>query len=298
MIPIHACTLHYRRPPSLRRIHLDTAPGRIAQAAFFRWLSQRNPHLADRIHDVPAAPYALVLEGFRHVGRGTFSVAEEVMLRVAVVGTELVQALAGMAEHPLVLRVFDEEMVPTTVLTPGDGGVRTTAEALMDVPHVASYYRVTFLAPAIFHPNGLDDPLPTPLAFFGGLYERWGRVVGLRLAMERGMLETFVHHHVMASRFALRTVPVHFKRRVRAAVVGRVAYEIFREDPAALLTLAVLVRFARIMGAGAYTGMALGAVRIDEGEPMPAPIPWPMGMGAMEGVGGGLEPDTIEIGGE
>ncbi|MFZ5809610.1 MAG: CRISPR system precrRNA processing endoribonuclease RAMP protein Cas6 [Chloroflexota bacterium] len=252
--------------------------GRAVQALFLRVVRERNPELAQELHDEGGLhPYS-VSSLMGSFGRdGSLKTDEIYWLRLSGFRADVCQAvweaaqpggsLAAGARIELDYTCFEVQAV-------AEGGERFSpwqsrmSYAQLGMPFLLASQapprrvRLMFTSPTTFKSENRHVPLPLPKLVFGSLLERWNAFAPLAFVPET---RRYIEACLMVSRYELKTQSVKLKDGgTRVGMTGWVDFGTTNYDRYWMSIIATLGRFALFSGVGAGTGQGLGQCRMAE----------------------------------
>ncbi len=246
--------------------------GRANYAATLSRLSEVDPALARRIHDVDG-PKPLTCSGLLGVYRGAKSVTVEpekpVQVRVTGLISEVSEALmrALLEESPKTWELENHRFIVQEVVCdagrhPWSGRTSYELLAATQLTRLETLDRqvtLEFTSPTAFKSKEMTMPVPLPGLVFGSLVERWNAFSPVALSPE---MRRYGEEVMAISRYRLESFPVVSKDGAqRIGGVGSVTYRALTNDRYWLSLMNMLADFAFYSGVGAQTATGMGQVR-------------------------------------
>ncbi|MBE7557391.1 MAG: CRISPR system precrRNA processing endoribonuclease RAMP protein Cas6 [Anaerolineales bacterium] len=274
---------------------LPASLGRAGLALFLRLIGERDPALAQELHDLdgpkPFTASNLVL-GKRAQGSLRIESGQTGWLRFSGLSRAVSEGLQALAVQPpemveldgYRLRVTEATLDPARHPWAGQVSYQDLAAPYLlgGRAQLSSKIGLAFVSPTTFRSGGRFVPLPAPELVFGSLLDRWQAFAPVALHPET---RRFAAEAVAVSRFELRTRGVPYVKASEAGrngpppaggkvepapgkagsvligFTGQVVYTVLNRDRYWLNVLHLLAAFAFYSGVGYQTGVGLGQVR-------------------------------------
>jgi CRISPR-associated endoribonuclease Cas6 len=246
--------------------------GRAAQALLLSLLAERDPTLAQTLHNGEGPrPYtaANLVLGKSQRGQRAIPAEEEGWLRFTGLTAAVSSALTAIAADPPPQITLDGQALRVTGATldpaahPWAGSIAyqemAAQQLLGSERRPADRVQLQFAAPTTFRSGGRSLPLPLPELVFGSLLDRWQAFAPVGLSPEA---RRFAQEMVAISRYQLRTESMPAKgNSLVIGFTGRATYKILSRDRYWLSVLNLLSAYAFYSGVGYHTAAGLGQVR-------------------------------------
>lgn len=249
--------------------------GRASHAVFLRWVAERDPVLAERLHAPderrPFTCSSLVGARLERVDgelKAVVAPGAPLFLRYTGLTAEISEHLARWAASPppcveiegCRLTVRDATLDPSAHPWAG----QTTYSALLRKSLPAGeplprHLELEFFSPTVFHSGGRNVPLPLPDLVYGSLVEKWNDFAPVTVPPE---VRRFAQECMAISRYDLTTRAVPGKGEgMQIGFVGRCRYAVLRADPYWVGILQALTDYAFYAGVGYQTTTGMGQAR-------------------------------------
>jgi len=217
--------------------------GRAIHALCFRWFTNANPELADRLHKEENLPMALGLK---------YCSPQKMVMNISLLQKELLAPLLwGMSADlggEIVLAGIPCHLGSWVEI------VQTTSfEKLVQVP-IQNFIELEFLTPTSFKQGKNIQPFPLLELVFNGLLRRWNI-----FAPETLKFPTIEWNGVVSA-YELKTYAMKMEGGAEIGAEGLIRYRFADTEQAKIAT--TLAHFACFAGIGRKTAMGMGQVAI------------------------------------
>jgi len=245
--------------------------GRAVMAAFLGTVAERDPALAEALHEGEGPrPYTCSTLCGIPARQGQIAVhpGARGWLRITALGEDLVAFLLGHLARPswrLTLEGVPFRVVAATAdpqAHPWAGMERMedlAGQHLLARQEPAWRLVLRFASPVAFRSAGQTVPVPLPSLVFGSLVDRWNAFAPVRLPAEA---RRFGEACMGMARFQFRSQAVRGKGEVgHIGARGQVTYTVLRRDRYWASVMELLSEFAFYSGVGILTASGMGQVR-------------------------------------
>ncbi len=258
-----------------RRATLPPHLGRASNAIFLKWVAQRDPDLAARLHAPddrrPFTCSSLMGARTDRVSGKAITVitpGQPLFLRYTGLTAEVSEHLARWAESPpseveiegVRLIVRGATLDPAVHPWAGQTTYQTLfRNSLPPREHLPRYLELEFCSPTTFHSKGRNVPLPLPELVYGSLAEKWNSFSPVAVSPE---VRRFAEECIAISRYDLSTRAVPGKGEgIQIGFTGYCRYATLRPDPYWVGVLELLTNYAFYAGVGYQTTTGMGQAR-------------------------------------
>ena len=272
------------------------ALGRPAQAWFLSQIMQKQPHLAQSLHDEAGSkPYTISTLLDRHghpIKAGNWlEEGQECWLRITTVGDELSDLVLTkiLNKLPKTITIYKMEFrIDSYTLNPREhpwSGQTAFSEIAQDSQYANSMreVRMEFVSPTAFRSNSNDIALPAPGQIFRSLSQKWNAFCPESMQLQEFWPE-FAEDCILVNEMtSVNTVHWEFAEGTRGAATGftgTVGFTLLPKSKVkekwqpywdgADVVMQSLARFAFYSGVGHHATIGMGQSRVIGGKEVPA----------------------------
>lgn len=247
--------------------------GRAAHALLLRWLSEKDPALAQRWHDADGPkPFTCssLVGGGRMQQNMTRSLSPDrtYWLRLTSLDPAVSAALIAYRDQPPATLELDgvplhiESLTTDPAVHPWAGMAtyeEIAAPYLLARREAPRRLRLAFTSPVAFRQREMNMPIPLPDLTFGGLSDRWNAFSPIAVSPE---VRRYCEDGVALSSFRLRSRAMPVKDGgMQIGAVGEASYVAVQYDRYWMGVLGLLADFAFYAGVGRLTAIGMGQAR-------------------------------------